>query len=390
MNICVLNSGSSSVKFQLIQMPSEKVLFKGLLEGISQSQSTLSMDYADQHVQNVLPIKNHAEALKAAFQLMKSHGFSSQNVQAAAHRVVHGGEKYSSPTLITAQAESDIQALCELAPLHNPANLAGIFACKQLLPGIPNYAVFDTAFHQTLPPEAYLYGLPYELYEKYRIRKYGFHGISHKYVSQEAMKTLKENIKDFKIISCHLGSGGSVCAIKEGKSIETSMGFTPLEGLMMGTRAGSFDPEIILYLLRKGFSIEQIEDIIHRKSGLRGISQTSYDVRDLREDELSGKQQSELAFKMFVHRVKRFIGSYTAVLEGLDVLIFTGGVGEKAYYLRRRICESLDYLGLKLEARKNRSNETIISSPESKVMVMVIPTNEELQIARETFTVIDV
>lgn len=348
-------------------MPDEKAIVRGMVEGLGLK-------------------KDHAQALKQVLEEeLKNCPVSPSEIKAVGHRVVHGGEKYKSATLVTEEVIKDIRALSDIAPLHNPANLAGILACQKFLPHIPNIAVFDTAFHQTLPPKAYLYGLPYELYEKFRIRKYGFHGISHRYVAGEAMKILKENIKDFKILSCHLGAGASICAISEGKSVEISMGFTPLEGLMMGTRAGSFDPEIVVYLLRKGYSLDEVEEFMQKKGGLAGISKQSSDVRELREDELSGDTQSELAFEMFVYRIQRFIGSYTAVLGGVDILLFTGGVGEKAYYLRRRICEKFGYLGLKLDARKNRANETVISAPDSEVTVMVIPTNEELQIARESY-----
>ncbi len=325
--------------------------------------------------------KTHEEALKEIFSKL----VGDLTIDLIGHRVVHGGEKYKSSILIQDSVIQDIRSLSDLAPLHNPANLNGILASQKMFPLLQSVAVFDTAFHQTLPPKAYLYGLPYELYEKFGIRKYGFHGISHQYVSKEAMKILKENIKDFKILSCHLGSGASICAISKGQSIENSMGFTPLEGLMMGTRAGSFDPEIILYLLKKGYTVEEVEEMIHKKAGLKGISRSSANVQELREEELEGDKKSELAFEMFVYRIQRFIGSYTAALGGLEVLIFTGGIGEKAYYLRRRICEPFAYLGLKLNQMANRSNDSVISAGNSQVTVMVIPTNEELEIARECY-----
>ncbi len=360
MNLLILNAGSSSLKYQIITMPEERSLARGMVSGIGQE-------------------KNYDAALKEIF----SNLGTEIKIDAIGHRVVHGGEKYKSSVLVSAQVLEDIRSLFDLAPLHNPANLAGILACQKMYPNLPNVAVFDTAFNQSLPPKAYLYGLPYELYEKFGIRKYGFHGISHQYVSKEAMKILKENIVDFKILSCHLGAGASICAIAKGKSIENSMGFTPLEGLMMGTRAGSFDPEIILYLLKKGYKVEEVEEMIQKKAGLKGISQSTSNVQELREEELEGDKKSELAFQMFVYRIQRFIGSYTAALGGLDVLIFTGGIGEKAYYLRRSICEQFSYIGLKLNQQANRANENIISSGNSQVTVMVVPTNEELEIARE-------
>jgi len=344
----ILNSGSSSLKFQVIEMAKEEALFKGIVDGIGQDECFLKTEDKDGKTQVLeQKVPNHEEALALVLAQLKNAQVLDK-INAIGHRVVHGGEKYRAATLVSDKVLADIQELSDLAPLHNPANLSGIYGCKKFFPNIPNIAVFDTAFHQTLPAKAYLYGLPYELYEKFRIRKYGFHGISHQYVSQEAMKVLKENIKDFKILSCHLGAGASICAILKGKSVEISMGFTPLEGLMMGTRAGSFDPEIIIYLLRKGYKLE-------------------------------------LAFEMFVYRIQRFIGSYSAVLGGLEILIFTGGVGEKAYYLRKRVCEPFGYLSLKLDSRKNKANETIISTPDSEVTTLVIPSNEELQIARESY-----
>lgn len=386
MIILVLNSGSSSIKFRLFKMPEEQLLLKGLVEGIgSHSGGAFLWERADRCSRKEMTIHSHQEALQVIFEELHN---TPEQPEIIAHRVVHGGEKYKVPVVVTPEVVQDIEALFDLAPLHNPPNLAGIRICQEKMPTLPNIAIFDTAFHQTLPPKAYLYGLPYELYEKYRIRKYGFHGISHKYVSRESMRILKENIKDFKILSCHLGAGASICAIEEGKSVQTSMGFTPLDGLMMGTRAGSFDPEIIVYLMRKGHSITEIEEMMQKKSGLKGISRRSFDVRDLREDELSGGAQSELAFEMFVSSVQRYLGSYSAVLGGLDLIIFTGGVGEKAYYLRRRILESFSFLGVKMDVRKNRANETIISAADSNVTVMVIPANEELQMAREAYQLI--
>ena len=386
MNIFVLNCGSSSIKFQLISMPEETVLVKGLVDGIAAAETFLLLEFGSLNKKIVLAAVDHAQALATIFKHLQQLGFDQKNIQIFGHRVVHGGELYRQPVRVTTEILKEIEALSDLAPLHNPANAAGIKACQQFAPNIANAAVFDTAFHQTLPPKAYLYGLPYELYEKFKIRKYGFHGISHQYVVSEAGKILCENVKDFKIISCHLGNGASVCAIEKGKSVEISMGFTPLEGLMMGTRAGSFDPEIILYLERKGYALADIENMMQKQGGLQGISQSSFDVRDLRQEELLGNPKSELAFEMFVYRVQRFIGSYAAVLGGLDVLIFTGGAGEKAYYLRRRICSQFGYLGLKLDMRKNRANEKIISSENSSVTTLVIPTNEELQIAREIYS----
>lgn len=385
MNLFVLNSGSSSLKFRMIEMPSEKCLLKGIVDGIGNKNGFIEIRHNGTSSKKNMSASDHEQAISIVLEQIKSYKLDSSSIEAIGHRVVHGGEKYKSATIVTEKVKEDIAALSDIAPLHNPANLLGISACQKLLPNLPNIAVFDTAFHQTLPPKAYLYALPYELYEKYRIRKYGFHGISHQYVSLEAMKILKENIKDFKILTCHLGAGASICAISEGKSVEISMGFTPLEGLIMGTRSGSFDPEIILYLLKKGYKVNEIEEMIQKKGGLKGISQHSHDVREIRDEELSGNPKSQLAFEMFIYRIQRFIGSYSAVLGGLEVLIFTGGIGERAYYLRKRICEKFHYLGIKLDMKKNRANELNISAPDSQVTVMVIPTNEELQIARESY-----
>lgn len=385
MNLFVLNAGSSSLKFQLIEMPSGTSILKGIVDGIKLPKGFLEMLQGKTTIKKDARVSNHEEAIALVLDHLKNGETKKKTIAAIGHRVVHGGEKYKSATIITDEVINDIKALSDLAPLHNPPNLAGILACQKFLPGIPNIAVFDTAFHQTLSPKAYLYGLPYELYEKYRIRRYGFHGISHRYVAGEAMKILQKNIKDFKIITCHLGAGVSLCAIGDGESVEISMGFTPLEGVMMGTRAGSFDPEIIVYLSKKGYSLDEIEDMIQKKAGLKGISQHTSDVRDLREDELSGDLRSKLAFEMFVYNIQKYIGSYAAVLGGLEILIFTGGIGEKAYYLRRQICEKFGYLGLKLDIERNRENDTIVSTPDSQVKVMVIPTNEELQIARESY-----
>ncbi|MCS7185011.1 MAG: acetate kinase, partial [bacterium] len=353
MKILVLNCGSTSLKYKIIEMPSENELMCKEIENIDQ-----------EIIKNVI------------YDELKNLDIKPD---IAAHRVVHGGEYFSKAVKVDDEVKKIIKKLAPLAPLHNPYNLIGIEAVEKILK-IENYACFDTAFHQTLPEYAYLYGLPYELYEKHRIRKYGFHGISHKYVAYKACEILKENIKDFKIISIHIGGGASICAIKNGKSIETSMGFTPLEGLMMGTRAGSFDPEIVIYLLKLGYTLEEVETFMNKKGGLKGISGKTFDVRTLRDEELKQDHLSELALDMFVYRIKRFIGSYTAVLCGLDILIFTGGIGENAYYLRKRICDGLEYLGLKLDYEKNRENQTIISKKGSDVYVMVIPTNEELQI----------
>lgn len=386
MNFLVLNAGSSSVKFQLIESSTEKCLIRGIVEAIGTNQGALKYSFDQETVDSNAEVSNHKSAIDLAIKSILDSGVISsiEEINAIGHRVVHGGERFRSPTIITEEVMKAIDELSDLAPLHNPHNLAGIIACQVLLPGVEQYAVFDTAYHSTLPPKAYLYGLPYELYETYKIRKYGFHGISHKYVALEAMRILREHVRDFKIITCHLGNGSSICATRYGKSVETSMGFTPLDGLMMGTRSGSFDPEIIPFLIkRKGFTIDEIEEIMNKRSGLMGISNYTSDVRNLREEELEGDEPARLALEMFIYRVRKFIGSHSAAIGGMDVLVFTGGIGEKAHYLRRMICKNLSFIGVKLDVNLNRSNEVQISAGDSQVIVLVIPTNEELQIVRE-------
>ncbi|MFH1212022.1 MAG: acetate/propionate family kinase, partial [Candidatus Woesearchaeota archaeon] len=303
-----------------------------------------------------------------------------------AHRVVHGGEKYRGPCLINQEVIDDVKSLSRLAPLHNPPNLAGILACKKLFPKAKQYAVFDTAFHHTIPKHAFLYGIPIELYEKYGIRKYGFHGISHEYVSQIAAGFLMK--KDSKIISCHLGNGSSITAIHSGESIDTSMGFTPLDGLIMGTRSGDIDPEIILYLLgRKHYSIAGLEDLLNKKSGMKAICGFS-DMREVRDAALKGSKNARLAIDMLAYRIAFYIGGYAAALDGVDAIVFTGGIGENAAYLRTKVCQFLSHLGVLLDEKENKYNRIIISSSKSETKVYVIPTNEELMIVKKVKKII--
>jgi acetate kinase len=386
MKILVLNAGSSSIKFQLIDSKTEKSLIRGRVEEIGSDASPVIYTAGEIEEKDTARVKSHSDAIDIALKSILKSGVIGdlKEIDAVGHRVVHGGERFKETQLVTDEVIDAIEELIDLAPLHNPHNLAGILACIDLLPGVPNYAVFDTAFHSTLPKKAFLYGLPYELYTQHSIRKYGFHGISHKYVSRQAMRILEEDIKDFKIITCHLGNGSSICAVSHGQSVETSMGFTPLDGLMMGTRSGSFDPEIIPFLVRrKGYTIEEVEDLMNRRSGLMGISNYTSDVRNLREEELEGNESARLALEMFVYRVQKYIGSHMAAMGGVDVLVFTGGIGERAHYLRRLICLNFAFLGLKLDIHANRDDETIISTKDSPIIAMVVPTNEELQIARE-------
>ena len=386
MKVLVLNAGSSSIKYQLFDADSEKSLIRGRIEEIGSSESTIVYSAGEHNQTSKAKVKSHNEAIEVALDCLLEAGVISdlKEIEAVGHRVVHGGERFQQTMLITEEVLDAVEQLIDLAPLHNPHNISGIVACQKSLPGVSNYGVFDTAFHTTLPKKAFLYGLPYDLYTKHGIRKYGFHGISHKYVAHEAMRILKEDIKHFKIITCHLGNGSSICAVKYGESVETSMGFTPLDGLMMGTRSGSFDPEIIPFLVRrKGYTIEEVEELMNKRSGLMGISTHTSDVRNLREEELEGSETARLALEMFVYRVQKYIGSHAAAMGGVDVLVFTGGIGEKAHYLRRLICMNFDFIGLKLDVHANRNNETIISTKDCPIFAMVVPTNEELQIVRE-------
>jgi acetate kinase len=369
MKILVLNAGSSSLKIQIFKANKNfKSIYKGLVERIGKSR-----------------IRNHEQALKILLEdaLKKKSIKNLSEIQAIGHRVVHGGEKYVKAVKITPAVVDKIKELINLAPLHNPPNLAGILACKKLLAKIPQVAVFDTSFHQTMEEKAYIYPLPYRYYEKDDIRKYGFHGTSHSYISKETIKLLKK--KNSKIITCHLGNGSSITAVKDGKSIDTSMGYTPLEGLPMGTRCGDIDPAIVIWLSeKKKKTPAQIYKILNNESGLRGISQLSRDMRDLHKASSSNKK-ARLAISILAYRTAKYIAAYSAALQGLDAITFTAGLGENAYYLRQEICNYLAYLGIKLDPVKNRKNALKISSKGSKVRVFVIPTNEELEIANETY-----
>lgn len=389
MKLLVLNAGSSSLRFELFQVKGWKVLFKGHIDGIGTKAIGSKGAKA----------KNHTEALSLALKTLQSKGALAhpRELLAIGHRVVHGGEKYQKPTLITPKILRDLEKLSALAPLHNPPNLEGIRACQKLLPQIPNVAVFDTAFHATLPEHAYLYGLPYELYKKHGIRKYGFHGTSHAYVSEQTIVWLKKhNLPWGKIITCHIGNGVSVTAIKNGKSIETSMGFTPLEGAVMGTRAGSFDPAILLHLMRQikksTISPAALDHLINHESGLLGLSGVSSDVRPLWAIAQNRKHRDHKkvlrAFKIFSYRLAMIIAGYTAALGGLDALVFTAGIGENAWYLRRDICAQLAHLGIKLNSLQNRTTvegkQGPIHASKNSIPILVVPTHEELKIAMET------
>lgn len=397
MNILVINCGSSSLKYQLINMKNGDALAKGLVEriGIDGSILTQKVEGKDKFIVKQ-PMEDHKDAIKLVLNALVNgeNGVikNMSEISAVGHRVVHGGEKYSTSVLITDEVMKELEECAKLAPLHNPPNIIGINACKELMPTVPMVAVFDTAFHQTLPDYAYTYALPYELYEKYGVRRYGFHGTSHKYVAQEAAKMLNKDIEELKIITCHLGNGSSISAIKNGQSIDTSMGFTPLEGLAMGTRCGNIDPAIITFLMKElKISAEEIDELINKKSGVYGISGVSSDFRDI-EDEAwnKGNKRANLALEVFYYGVKKFIGAYTAALDGVDCIVFTAGVGENSSESRESIVNGLSYLGIKIDKEKNnsRGKKVEISTPDSKVKVLVIPTNEELMIAKETLDII--
>ena len=393
MKILVINCGSSSLKFQLIDSETEAVIAKGLCERIGMEGSQLIYTPAGGEKQvAVSPMEDHKKAVSLVIGALtdKETGVLADlsEIDAVGHRLVHGGEKFASSTLINEEVIAAITECNDLAPLHNPANLIGIRACQELMPGVPQAGVFDTAFHQTMPEEAYLYGIPYEYYEKYRIRRYGFHGTSHSFVSKRAAEMLGKPYEDTKIIVCHLGNGASVSAVKNGKCVDTSMGLTPLEGLIMGTRSGDIDPAIIEFLAHKeGMSIDEIMSILNKKSGMYGLSgYLSSDSRDLHAACEEGKPEGIRTVKAFCYRVAKYIGAYTAAMNGVDAVCFTAGIGENSPETREAVCEYLGYLGISIdkEQNKKRGEDVVISTADSKVKVMVIPTNEELAIARET------
>lgn len=397
MNILVINCGSSSLKFQLIDAVTEKLIAKGLCERIGIEGSQLVYQPAGKDkLKTVTPMEDHTQAIKLVLEALtdKENGVVKDlsKIGAVGHRIVHGGEKFATSTLITEEVIAAITECNELAPLHNPANLIGIAACKELMPDTPMVAVFDTAFHQTMPQEAYLYGIPYEYYEKYKIRRYGFHGTSHSYVSKKAAEVLEQKYEDLKLIVCHLGNGASVSAVQNGKCIDTSMGLTPLEGLIMGTRSGDIDPAIIEFLAHKeGKSIDEIMTILNKKSGVLGLSDNfSSDFRDLEDAYLEGQEASVRTMEAFAYRVAKYIGAYVAAMNGVDGICFTAGLGENSPLIRNLICKRLGYLGITLDEDQNgkRGEDLVITTPDSKTKVLVIPTNEELAIARETYAIV--
>lgn len=392
MNILVINAGSSSLKFQYINPISKEILIKGLYDGLNRKDHNITLKLTVNNKKEVFEIflEKHSDVVDDLLSKLIENKIISDlsEIKYIGHRVVHGAEDYSKTTEITDSMLRHLKAISFLAPLHNPVNIEYIELLKEKLNTAKHFAVFDTAFHQTIPQEIYLYGLPKELYDKYKIRKYGFHGISHKYVSYKASELLNKDYNSLKIINCHLGNGQSICAILNGKSFDTSMGFTPLDGLPMGTRSGSFDPEIILFLLEHGYSKEQIKNLINKESGLIGISQISADHRKIEELSMAGEVNAKLANDILVKRIVSLIGSYIAEMNGVDVIVFTGGIGEKSAYLRKLVLDHFHFLGLSYDDEQNAAHETIISKSNSKITVMVIPTNEELQIAKEVYDII--
>ena len=395
MNILVINCGSSSLKYQLINSETEGVLAKGLCERIGIDGMLTYQPEGGEKEKSEIAMPTHTEAINAVLAALTNEKSgvikSLSEVGAVGHRVVHGGEKFTSSCLINDESMKAIEECNDLAPLHNPANLIGIRACQELMPGVPMVAVFDTAFHQTMPDVAYTYGIPYEYYEKYKVRRYGFHGTSHSYVSKRTAEIVGKPYDQMKIIVCHLGSGASISAVNCGKSVDTSMGLTPLEGLVMGTRSGDLDPAIIDFVGKKeGLSLDEMNEVLNKKSGMLGISGVSSDGRDLEAAAETGNKRAQLALDVFDYRVIKYIGAYAAAMNGVDAIAFTAGIGENNIKMRKDVCSSLTYLGVKLDEEKNnvRGEERIISADDSKVQVLLVPTNEELAIARETLALV--
>ena len=397
MKILVINAGSSSIKYQLIDMATEKVIAKGMCDriGIAGGNFKLKADGREDYKVDI-QMANHKEAVKLVLDALVSpeHGVieSLSEISAVGHRVLHGGEKFSGSVIVNEDVIAAIEECCELGPLHNPHNLTGIRACEAMMPGVPQVAVFDTGFHQTMPDYAYMYALPYEYYEKYRIRRYGFHGTSHRYVSLRAAEMLGR--KDLKIVTCHLGNGSSIAAVKDGKCFDTTMGLTPLEGIMMGTRCGSIDPAIIPLLMKKeNLTPDEIDTIMNKKSGILGVSQVTSDNRDIEQGAKEGNERYQLIESMICHQLTKYIGGYAAAMGGVDAIVFTGGIGENNPHYRARVAEKLAFLGVELDEETNKkamrtSEEFVLTTPDSKVKILMIPTNEELMIAKDTLELV--
>jgi len=397
MKILVLNCGSSSLKYQLINMKDESVLAKGICERIGIEGSNMKHQPEGKDAYKVTtPMSSHKDAVKLVLDALvdKDHGVIANiaEIDAVGHRVVHGGEEFAKSVVIDDKVKKALEACSQLAPLHNPANIIGIEACEAQLPNVPQIAVFDTSFHQTMPKKAYLYALPYEYYDKHKVRRYGFHGTSHRYVSQEAAKLLGKPITELKLITCHLGNGASVCAIKNGESVDTSMGLTPLEGLAMGTRSGDMDPAILAFIMEKeGLTAQQVTDVLNKKSGVYGVSGVTSDFRDIEAEAAEGNERAQAALDLYYYRVAKYIGAYAAAMNGVDAVIFTAGLGENSKECRAEVSAYLGYLGIKVDHEKNavRGKVADFSAEGATVRSMTIPTNEELVIARDAKELLD-
>ncbi|MDR4982741.1 acetate kinase [Bacillus cereus] len=393
--IIAINAGSSSLKFQLFEMPSETVLTKGLVERIGLEDSIFTITVDGEKQKEITSIPDHAVAVNMLLKKLTENGIvkSLDEISGIGHRVVHGGEKFADSVLLTDEVLADIEELSDLAPLHNPANIVGIKAFQEVLPNVPAVVVFDTAFHQTMPESAFLYSLPYEYYEKFGIRKYGFHGTSHKYVTERAAELLGRPLESLSLLSCHLGNGASIAAVEGGKSIDTSMGFTPLAGVTMGTRSGNIDPALIPYIMEKtGQTVEEVLNVLNKKSGMLGLSGFSSDLRDIEQAEEEGNHRAEVALEVFVGRIHKYIGSYAARMKGVDAIIFTAGIGENSALIRERVLEGLEFMGVYFDPKRNdiRGEEAFISFPHSPVKIIVIPTDEEVMIARDVLRLGDI
>ncbi|PIC65238.1 acetate kinase [Sporosarcina sp. P13] len=393
--ILAINAGSSSLKFQLIEMTTEEEITKGLFERIGLENSVFSMSKNEKEIEKVLDIADHSVAVNMLLEHLLSEGVVSSydEIDGIGHRVVHGGELFSDSVLINDEIIDKLESISSFAPLHNPANITGISAFKKALPNTPAVAIFDTAFHQTMPEKAFLYALPYEYYEKYGIRKYGFHGTSHKYVTERAAKILNRPLEDTRLISCHLGNGASIAAVKGGKSVDTSMGFTPLAGVIMGTRSGNIDPALIPYMMeRTNQSAEEVVNVLNKKSGLLGLSGFSSDLRDITGAAEQGNERAQLALDVFTDRIHQHIGQYAAGMGGVDAIIFTAGIGENSAIVREKVMKGLEFMGVYFDPSLNnvRGQEAYISFPHSPVKVLIIPTNEEIMLARDTVRIADI
>ncbi|MGM7702329.1 acetate kinase [Pseudalkalibacillus sp. Hm43] len=387
--VLAINAGSSSLKFQLLKMPEETIITKGLVERIGLADSVFAIEVEGEKVKEVTDIEDHAVAVKMLLDKLTGHHIieSYDEIEGIGHRVVHGGEKFNDSVLITDEVIKEIEEVSDLAPLHNPANIVGIQAFKEILPDVPAVAVFDTAFHQTMPEQSFLYSLPYDYYKEFGIRKYGFHGTSHKYVSQRCAELLGRPIEQLRLISCHLGNGASIAAIEGGKSIDTSMGFTPLAGVTMGTRSGNIDPALIPYIMEKtGKTAEEVMNVLNKESGLLGVSGFSSDLRDIEQQAEEGNERAELALEVFAGRIHKYIGSYASKMHGIDAIVFTAGIGENSDVIRERVMKGLEFMGVYWDPALNkvRGKEAFLNYPHSPVKVLIIPTNEEVMIARDT------